>query len=273
MLRAFLFAVILSSVFGLAQTRDPASLDRGYRLLYNLDFRGAEAEFSSFQNANPDNPLGPVSEAASCVFSELNRLGILESRFFTADSAFRSRSELKPDPVVAARFNAALSNTDLLINKRLAENPRDRDALFARTLAAGLRADYTSLIEDRNIVALKFTREATTSAAQLLEIYPDYYDAYVATGISEYLIGSLSAPVRLVVRLGGYSGSRSQGIQHMQLAAERGRYLAPFARILLAIAYVREKRKDEAERVLSQLQIEFPANPLFTKELARLEKH
>jgi predicted Zn-dependent protease len=54
------------------------------------------------------------------------------------------------------------------------------------------------------------------------------------------------------------------------LTAERGHYLAPFARILLAIAYVREKDKVRARQLLISLRDEFPKNPLFEQEIARL---
>lgn len=266
-------AIALLSISAAAQTRLPSSLDVGFQKLYNLDFAGAQREFATFQQNQPDNPMGPAAEAAGYLFSELSRLGVLESEFFTDDSAFRSRTKLAADLVVRQRFTNALERTGTLVTRRLSNTPTDRDALLAQTLAAGLRADYASLIENRNMAALRLTRDATASARQLLDVCPNCYDAYVATGISEYLIGTLSAPVRWIVRLGGYSGNKEQGIAHLRLVAERGHYLAPFARILLAIAYVREKHPEEARRVLAQLQTEFPGNPLFREELARLEKH
>ncbi len=263
---------LLLALFAQAGQPSFSPLDSGFQQLYNLDFAAAQLDFATFEQGQPQNPLGPAAEAAACVFSELNRLGVLESRFFTDDAAFRSRSRLKPDPVMYQRFTSALKRTQALAENRLAADPRNRDALFAKTLAAGLQADYASLIEDRNLAALKFSREATASAQQLLAVCPDCYDAYVATGISQYLIGTLSPPLRWIVRLGGYSGNKAEGIEQLQLAAARGRYLAPFARILLAIAYVREKRPAEARRVLEQLRSDFPGNPLFPRELARLEK-
>jgi hypothetical protein len=57
----------------------------------------------------------------------------------------------------------------------------------------------------------------------------------------------------------------------MQVTAKRGRYLAPFARMLLAIAYVREKDKPRARELLASLRDEFPRNPLFAREIARLD--
>ncbi len=255
-----------------AQLRPPSTLDDGFQHLYNLDFTDAHSSFAAFEQSHSEDPLGPAADAAGYLFSELNRLGVLESQFFTDDSVFRSRTKLKPDPAVRQRFDVALDAAETLAAARLAKNPVDRGALLARTLAAGLQADYESLIENRNMAALHLTREATASAQRLLTVCSACYDAYVATGISEYLIGSLSAPLRWMARLGGYAGDKKRGMEQLQLAAERGRYLAPFARILLAIAYVREKKPEGARRMLEQLREQFPGNPLFPRELARLEK-
>jgi len=57
----------------------------------------------------------------------------------------------------------------------------------------------------------------------------------------------------------------------LQLTAQRGHYLAPFARILLAIAYVRDKDKLRARDLLVSLRDEFPHNPLFAQEISRLD--
>ena len=56
-------------------------LDRGFHLLYNLDFEGAHSIFAMYQQGHPEDPLGPTSDAASELFSEFHRLGILESNF------------------------------------------------------------------------------------------------------------------------------------------------------------------------------------------------
>jgi hypothetical protein len=59
----------------------PSALDQGFAGLYNLDFAGAQKDFSAWQSQHPDDPMGPVSEAAGLLFSEFNRLGVLESQF------------------------------------------------------------------------------------------------------------------------------------------------------------------------------------------------
>lgn len=247
------------------------ALDRGFQLLYDLDFVRAHQVFVDWQQENPDNPMGPASEAAGLLFSEFNRLGVLEAQFYEDDHAFQERKKLTPDPAVRDRFNAVLDHTETVAASRLAKDPKDRDALFAMTLASGLRADYAALVEKRNLASLRFTKQATNWAQQLLAVDPTCYDAHLATGISQYIIGSMAAPVRWLMRLGGISGDKKVGIGELQLTAQRGRYLAPFARILLAIAFVRDKDRAHAREILVTLRTDFPQNPLFTLEIARLD--
>ncbi len=254
-----------------ADLATPSLLEHGFSGLYNLDFAGAQKDFSSWEAQHPDDPVGPVSEAAGYLFSEFNRLGVLESQFYQNDDAFAARSKLTPDAEVKSRFEASLDRAQKLANDRLAKNANDHDALFALTLSNGLQADYAALIEKRNLNSLHYTKEASTWAQKLLSICDSCSDVLVATGFSKYIIGSMSAPVRWMLRMGGLPGDKQAGITDLQLTANHGHYLAPFARILLSIAYVREKNKTQALQLLSGLRSEFPGNPLFQREISRLE--
>lgn len=247
-------------------------LDRGFQLLYNLDFNQAQRIFSAYQQSHPDDPMGPTAAAAGALFSEFDRLGVLESQFFELDKRFENRPKLTPDPAVRAQFQASITQADKIARERLAKNSKDKDALFALTLTNGLQADYAALIDKRNLDSLRYTKQATSWGEQTLAADPNCYDAHVAMGISKYLIGSMSAPIRWLVRLGGVSGDKKEGIKELQLVANHGHYLAPFADILLAIAYVREHDKQHARELLAALQDEFPANPLFGKEIAKLDE-
>ena len=247
------------------------SLDRGFHLLYSLDFSGAQQLFASWQQEHPDDPLGPASEAAGLLFSEFHRLGVLEEEFYKDDRAFETRKRFAADQGLRNRFETALDLAEKRAQTRLASSSNDPDALFAMALASGLRADYAALIEKRNLASLHFTKQATAWANRLLTVDPEYYDAHLATGVSQYIIGSMAAPVRWLVRLGGVSGDKQAGIRELQITAQHGRYLAPFARILLAIAYVREKDKAQARQILVALRNDFPENPLFAREIVRLD--
>jgi len=266
----FVLVLIMPALAADVVTARP-SLDTGFKLLYSLDFDRAHDFFSAWQREHPEDPMGHVCEAAGVLFSEFNRLGILEGQFYTNDKVFEARKKLLPDPAARDRFNAALERAEKMARAQVAKNPKDRDSLFALTLATGLRADYAALIEKRNLASLHYTKESTAWAQQLLAVDPQCYDAHLATGISRYIIGSMAAPVRWILRLGGISGDKRAGIEELRLTADRGQYLAPFARILLAIAYVREKDNGHAREVLASLRDEFPSNPLFAREIARLD--
>jgi hypothetical protein len=247
------------------------ALDRGFSGLYNLDFADAQKDFSTWQQQHPDDPVGPVSQAAGYLFSEFHRLGVLEAQFFENDQAFFARGKLSPDPGVHQQFQAALDRAQSLAHARLNHDGEDHDALFALTLASGLQADYSALIEKRNMASLHYTKEASLWAQQLLAICDDCSDALVATGFSKYIIGSMAAPVRWLMRMGGLPGDKQGGIADLQNTATHGHYLAPFARILLAIAYVRNKDKPRALQELALLRTQFPGNTLFPREISRLQ--
>ncbi len=267
---SLLCAALLTVLLPVAALAGP-SLDAGYRSMYGFQFPSAEREFQQWRLDHPDDPLGPVSQAANLLFSELARLGILQAQFFVDDSSFTSLSRPAPDRALRARFDAALDEGATLARARLARAPRDADALFAMALVNGLQADYTALVEGRNVASLSYTREGARWAKKLLAAAPWYADAYLATGISDYIIGSIPAPVRWVLRVAGYAGDKKKGIEQLQVAASRGRLLAPLARILLGIAYLREGDRARARDMLAALNRDFPSNPLFAREIRRLD--
>lgn len=265
------FALLSVPVFAATASVSLPPLDHGFRLLYSLDFDGAHNIFAEWEQSHPDDPMGPTCDAAGLLFSEFHRLGVLEAQFFEDDKKFEARQKLAPDPAVRTRFDAEIEKAQTLAHNQLAKNSKNRDALFALTLTNGLEADYAALIDKRNVASLHYTKEANVWGQQTLTVDPECYDAHIAGGISKYLIGSMAAPVRWLVRLGGVSGDKQEGIKELKLVAERGHYLAPFANVLLAIAYVRDHDKARARELLATLRTEFPSNPLFGQEIARID--
>jgi hypothetical protein len=71
--------------------------------------------------------------------------------------------------------------------------------------------------------------------------------------------------------MGGFPSDKQGGIADLQTTAAHGHYLAPFARILLSIAYVREKDKPRALELLTNLSRDFPENTLFSRQIAHLQ--
>ena len=247
-------------------------LDAGFHLLYELKPEEARNQFEALRKSHPKDPLGSAAVAASYLFEECYRQGVLTSEFFLDDERFLGKIPLKPDPELRAAFFAADKQAQDLAQLQLKSNPEDPNALFAMALSVGMQADYASLIDKKQLDSLKKIREADTYAKKLLAIAPDAADAYLGLGTANYIIGSLSGFKRFFLGFAGIHGDKKVGIQQLQIAADRGRYLRPFAKILLALAALREKKPELARVQLGELVAEFPDNQLFASELAKLKR-
>jgi len=72
-------------------------LDAGFRLLYELKPAEARAKFAVWQAAHPGDPLGSAAEAASYLFEECYRQGVLTSEFFLDDERFLGKIAMTVD--------------------------------------------------------------------------------------------------------------------------------------------------------------------------------
>jgi len=266
-----LIVFVTGAGYSAVPAQSPSWLDTGYDQMYNLQFGEAHRSFAQWQQLHPDDPMGPVSDAAAYLFSEFNRLHILELQFFTDDDAYENRSHVVPDPSAKAGFDRDMASTEQLADRRLAQAPDDANALLAKVMAAGLQGDYLALIERRDLAGLRYIKTGRTLAQQLLQTHPTCYDAYLAIGAENYLLGIEAAPVRWFLHLTGAQTDKSVGIEDLRFVAQKGHYLAPYARLLLAIAALRDKDNSTARQLLSGLAREFPQNPLYRKELDKLE--
>jgi hypothetical protein len=239
--------------------------------MYNLQFAAAHQVFQNWEKTNPEDPLGPVSNAAAYLFAEFDRLHVLESELFVNDTKFENRSKLPPDPQTRRAFDAELTKSDALAGSILSKDPNNANALFAKVMALGLRADYTAMIEKRDLAALSYTKTGRALAQQLLTAHSNYYDAYLAIGVENYLLSLQPAPMRWVLRITGAQTDKEAGIHNLRLTAEHGRYLLPYARLLLAVAALRDNDRAQAKNLLAGLAQQFPENRLYTKELAKLQ--
>ncbi len=271
-MKLFALALLLVSAFATASAANTCDVDSGYHQMYNLDFPAAHRTFLSCESERPRDPLPHVSNAAAYLFSEFDRLHILEVALFTDDTRFDARDKAKPDPAVRDAFMAELSKAESLAEPLLAANPNNHDALLALVLANGLRSDYAAMIEKRNIASLGYMKASRKLAQHLLELDPTCYDAYLAVGIENYLLGATPAPVRWFLHLGGAETDKNAGVERLKLTAAHGRYLAPFARLLLAVAALRDHDPTTARSLLAGLSHEFPGNQLYGRELARISQ-
>jgi hypothetical protein len=244
-------------------------LSSGFRLLYIQKFPEARAQFEEWENQRPDEPFGQAAIAASYLFEEFDYHGVLTSDFFLNEKRFLHGIEGRPDAQRMNRFDDAVRNARRLAAERLEKTPNDPEALYALTLCAGMESDSDMILRKRNLDALKRLKEANVHAKALLAERPDAFDAYVALGSANYIIGSLSVGFRAMLWFGGIHGDKKLGMEQVSKTVENGRYLKPFAKIMLALAARREKQNKLAQRLLRELSEEFPESPRYAVEYAK----
>ena len=275
----FALILLLSPIAGFARaaapdavspsfTTDP-ELSAGFDLLYQQKFAAAREGFASWESRNPEQPFGEVAVAASYLFEELSRQGVLTSDFFLNEKKFLRGIDGSPDPERMRHFREAVARARELAAERQKTNPEDGEALLALTLAAGMESDAESILQKRHLEGLKRMKKANGYAKQLLAQYPDATDAYIAPGIANYIIGSQSGGARFALWFGGIHGDKKLGMDQVARTAENGRYLRPFAKIILALAARREKQDALAQRLFRELSEQYPGNELYALEYAK----
>src|SRR5262245_46853418 len=167
-----------------------------------------------------------------------------------------------PPAEVANAYREALDRATAIARERLAKNPKDPDAHYQLGAAVGLRASYAATVEYSAMTAFKAAREAYDEHEQVLSLDPRRKDAGLIVGTYRYVIAGFSMPVRWMAYVVGFGGGKERGIKMIEEAAGYGGENQDDARFALVLLYNREKRYDDALRVLGTLRERYPKNRL-----------
>lgn len=274
-MRSIVFAIITLSFFFHTAAAKAADLksDEVYAAwlqMYDLKFDDAHRALQQWEQSHPDDPLGPASDAAAYLFSELTRLGVLEAELFVDDDRFKTRRTWERDISVKDSFEKSIDRADQLADSTLENSSRDARALFVKTLTFGLRADYVALIEGHGLKALGLTKAGRVYANRLITAQPEACDAYLGPGIENYLLSLKPVALRLLLSWTGSEVDGEKGLEDLRKTAADGYYLEPFAKLLLAVASLRDKHPEKAREILTELHRRFPGNQLYSSELNEL---
>ena len=125
------------------------------------------------------------------------------------------------------------------------------------------------ILQKKHMDGWKHMKEAKNMPTVLLANYPDVTDAYIALSIANYVIGSQSAGSRFALWFDGIHGNKRLGMEQVARAAENGRYLRHFAKIILALAACRENQAALARKLSRELSEQYPDSELFASGYAK----
>ena len=167
-----------------------------------------------------------------------------------------------PPPESVTGFQDAIEKAISLARLRIARNPKDADAHYQLGAAVGLRASYTATVDGSVLGAFRAAREAYDEEETVLALQPQRKDAGLIVGTYRYIVAMLALPLRMVAYVAGFGGGREKGITQIEDAAAYGGDNQTEARFALILLYNREKRYDDALKVLAALRERYPRNRL-----------
>jgi tetratricopeptide (TPR) repeat protein len=241
----------------------------GFDEFYSQEYDKAIHQFEASLQAHPDDPFAVNHLLSGIMFKEMYRIGALDSELY-AKEQFLASKQFPMDPKVKARIDELTQRALSLEEAELKANPNDADALYARGVTRGLHATYLALIEKAWFSGLRSAVGARHDHERVLELQPNNTDAKMIVGMHNYVVGSLSWPVKVGASMVGLSGSKSKGITYLYEAANGGGENSIDAKIALSLFLRREQRYPEAIKVVSSMADAYPKNFLMALELANL---
>ena len=167
----------------------------------------------------------------------------------------------------STRSSAAKSAKAIeLAEQRVAAHPNDAQAHYDLGAAVGLQASYVATVEGRMLAGFRAARRAYDEHERVLALDPSRKDAGLIVGTYRYVVSTLSLPMRMMAYVAGFGGGRDVGIRMIEEAAASPSDSRMDAMFALVLMYNRERRYDDALRVLQELRRLHPRNRLVLLE-------
>ncbi len=263
--------IILCLVVGGLLNAAEVSVERAFNRLYSFQFEDSLNTARAYSAKNVSDPMGYASLAATHLFSEMNRLQVFNKDMFKEEKVQGERA--KQIGVEAKRsFEDALNRAKSTGAEALKKNDKDTNALLALLIATGAERDFSALVEKRYKDSYYAARASQEYALRLQAIDPSLQDAWFTRGFSEYLIGSVPFVIRWLMKIEQATGDKKKGLELMEKCAREGKYLKPFAQMMLASIYQKDKRLKESRQLLEAFAADHPDNQTVRAELAKMPK-
>jgi tetratricopeptide (TPR) repeat protein len=221
---------------------------QGINYLYNMELEKSGDKFKEIKNIVPNDPRGYFFNAIQYYF-----LYSIERKREYFDKFFEQSEKV-------------ISICEKLID----QNENDYTSKF---YLAGIYG-YRGLLYQTDNSILKAVwdgKKGFSLLKQIVKEKPDMYDAYLGTGLFDYLLSKIPKSYSWVLSVLGYSGDLENGINELKIAEEKGTYTKQEARFYLSQFLFFENRFDEAFYYIKKLMKEYPENSLFLISYANME--
>jgi tetratricopeptide (TPR) repeat protein len=239
---------------------------RAADLVYNLDHAEAAQLLRKAVNDAPDIAANHRALASAIWLDILYRRGAVTVDHYLG-AVSKPRVDLKkPPPDLDAEFKREVARAIDLARQRVTVAPNDAQAHFDLGTALGLEASYMASVEGRLTAGFSAARRSYDEQEKVLQLDPSRKEAGLVIGTYRYLVSTLSLPMRWMAYMAGFGGGKERGLKMIEEAAGTSSDNRTDAQFALVLLYNREKRFDDALRVLGELKRRYPRNRLVLLE-------
>jgi len=257
---AIVFGYCLSAAAAEPQVLFQQSTDA----LYNLDFNTAQRGYETLTRDYPENPDYWNALASSIWLHILYSQQKLNIDSFSGSSLGTKESGDSVSPAEERRLRETIATAITKADAILKKSPKDIRALYAKGIANATLASFEASAKRSYYSAGTKAKAARDLHQQVLALDPNFDDARLSIGSFNYVVGVIPGVVRFILLpLGIKSAGKDIGIQQIETAAVKGKTVSTDAQMMLIIVYNREKRYNDALKIVSSLHARYPRNFIF----------
>lgn len=239
---------------------------RAADLVYNLDRPEAIRLLRQAIAADPGDTNNYRALASAIWLEILFKRGAVTVDHYLGSFTKANVDVKDPPGELDAEFKRTVAKAIELAERRVAASPRDPQAHFELGTAVGLQASYIASVEGRLMAGFRAARRSYDAQETALELDPKRKEAGLIVGTYRYLVSTLSLPMRLMAYVVGFGGGKNTGLRMIEETAAAGGENRTDAEFALVLLYNREKRYDDALRVMANLRRRYPRNRLVLLE-------
>jgi tetratricopeptide (TPR) repeat protein len=263
---AALLLTLIDSPIAAAPQTSRELRERASDLVYNLDHHEAIRLLRQAVAADPNDSRNYRALASAVWLLILFERGAVTVDHYLGSFSRSSVDLKKPPTELDAEFKQAVGKAIELAEKRVAAAPRDVQAQFDLGTAVGLQASYIASVEGKLMAGFRAARRSYDVQEQVLELDPKRREAGLIVGTYRYIVSTLSLPMRLMAYVAGFGGDKNKGLRMIEETAAADGEHRTDAEFALVLLYNRERRYDDAMRVLGNLRKRYPRNRLVLLE-------
>ena len=241
--------------------------ERAYELGFNLDHAEALQLLRQAVARDPSDPQTHRALAATLWVDILFRRGAVTVDHYLGGVSQSNIAIKNPPPELDAEFRRESAKAIELSEREVAAHPKDARAHRDLGTSLGLQASYMASVEGHLMAGFKAARRAYDECELALSLDPSYKEPALIVGTYRYIVSTLSLPLRVVAYVVGFGGGKERGLQLIEETAASNAENRTDAKFALVLLYNREKRYDDALRVLAGLRKDYPRNRLVVLEI------